>query len=92
MGGFAALVVLGLLRLLPPLFARRRWSGWLEDRLVLALVLAVVSLSSVFGLALMAAGLALLAFGLIVAHDSGNSPDGPAAGGGESDDERLTRS
>ena len=91
-GGFAALVVLGLLRLLPPLFARRRWSGWLEDRLVLALVLAVVSLSSVFGLALMAAGLALLAFGLIVAHDSGNSPDGPAAGGGESDDERLTRS
>ena len=89
-GAFAALVVLGLLRLLPPLLARRRWTGWLEDRLVLALALAAASLSSVFGLALMAAGLALLAFGLIAAHDPGHAPGEPATGGA-GDDQRLTR-
>ena len=84
-GGFAALVLLGLLRLLPRLFADAKWSGWLEDRLVLALALAAASLTSVFGLALMAAGLALLAFGLIAAHEAAAAPvesvvDGDGAG------------
>ena len=90
-GGFVALVLLGLLRLLPPLFAGAKWSGWLEDRLVLALVLAAASLTSVFGLALMAGSLALLAFGLIAAHEAHNAPVEPATGG-ESAAEQLTRS
>ena len=83
-------MLLGLLRLLPRLFADAKWSGWLEDRLVLALGLAAASLSSVFGLALMAAGLALLAFGLIAAHEAHNAPGDPVTGG-EGEDERLTR-
>ena len=90
-GGFVALVLLGLLRLLPPLFVGAKWSGWLEDRLVLALVLAAASLTSVFGLALMAGSLALLAFGLIAAHEAHNAPVEPATGG-ESAAEQLTRS
>lgn len=90
-GGFSALVLLGLLRLLPSLFARRRWAGWLEDRLVLGLALAGASMSSVFGLALMAGSLALLAFGLIAAHDAGQSPGEPIADAA-GEDERLTRS
>lgn len=89
-GGFMAIVLLGLLRLLPSLFAKARWAGWLEDRLVLGLVLAAASLTSVFGLALMAGGLALLAFGLIAAHEEHNPPVEPGTGG-ESADERLTR-
>ena len=80
-GGFIALVLLGLLRLLPRLFAGAEWSGWLEDRLVLALALAAASLTSVFGLTLMAAGLALLVFGLIAAHDAPNAPGDPVADG-----------
>jgi hypothetical protein len=92
-GAFAALVLLGLLRLLPSLFVGARWSGWLEDRLVLGLALAAASLSSVFGLALMAASLALLAFGLITAHELRNDPVAPATGGeAEGAAERLTRS
>ncbi|WP_195908588.1 hypothetical protein [Novosphingobium sp. Gsoil 351] len=89
-GGFVALVLLGLLRLLPALFAEANWSGWLEDRLVLGLALAAASLSSVFGLALMAAILALLIFALAMAHEARNTP-GEAPGDGESADERLTR-
>jgi hypothetical protein len=89
-GGFTALVVIGLLRLLPPLLARRRWAGWLEDRLVLALALAAASLTSVFGLALMAGAMALLGLGLIAAHDATDAPGAPASGG-EGDGERLTR-
>ena len=80
-GVFAALVLLGLLRLLPRLFAGATWSGWLEDRLVLALALAAASLTSVFGLALMAAGLALLAFGVIAAHEAGPATGEPVADG-----------
>ncbi len=90
-GGFVALVLLGLLRLLPPLFAGAKWSGWLEDRLVLAMVLAVASLTSVFGLALMGASLALLAFGLIAAHEARNAQVEPTTEG-ESAAEQLTRS
>ena len=93
-GGFAALVLLGLLRLLPPLFAGAKWSGWLEDRLVLGFALAAASLSSVFGLALMAASLALLAFGLIAAHEARTRPGEPSTGGqppAGGEDERLTR-
>ena len=90
-GGFVALVLVGLLRLLPPLFAGAKWSGWLEDRLVLALVLGAASLTSVFGLALMGASLALLAFGLIAAHEAHNAPVEPATGS-EGAAERLTRS
>ena len=80
-GGFMAIVLLGLLRLLARLFAGAKWSGWLEDRLVLALVLAAASLTSVFGLALMAAGLALLAFGLIAAQDPATARGEPVADG-----------
>ncbi|MDP3674205.1 MAG: hypothetical protein Q8R44_03800 [Novosphingobium sp.] len=90
-GGFCALVVLGLLRLLPPLLTGRRWAGWLEDRLVLALAFAAASLSSVFGLALMAGGLALFAIGLAAAHEATEAP-GPSTPGGEGEAERLTRS
>ena len=90
-GGFVALVLLGLLRLLPPLLAGAKWSGWLEDRMVLGLVLAAASLTSVFGLALMAGSLALLAFGLIAAHEAHYAPVEPASGG-ESAAEQLTRS
>lgn len=90
-GAFATLVVLGLLRLLPALFPEARWAGWFEDRLVLALALAAVSLSSVFGLALLAAGLALLAFGLIVAHEAPGAAREPAPDE-EIVPERLTRS
>ena len=88
-GGFAALVVIGLLRLLPRLFVGAKWSGWFEDRLVLALGLAAASLSSVFGLALMATGLALLVFGLIAAHETQTAPgDPPSAGEPENQTER----
>ena len=80
-GVFAALVLLGLLRLLPRLFAGAKWAGWLEDRLVLALALAAASLTAVFGLALMASGLALLAFGLIAAHEAAIAPGEPVADG-----------
>jgi hypothetical protein len=80
-GGFATLVVIGLLRLLPRLFVGAKWSGWFEDRLVLALALAAASLSSVFGLALMAGGLALLAFGLIAAHEAQTAPGDAPPGG-----------
>ena len=90
-GGFTGLVVLGLLRLLPSLFPDAAWSGWLEDRLVLALLLATASLTAVFGLALMGAGLALLAFGLIAAHEARATPGEPVPAGDPSD-ERLTRS
>lgn len=93
-GGFAALVLLGLLRLLPALLAGAKSSGWLEDRLVLGLALAAASLSSVFGLALMAAALALLAFGMIAAHEAQAAPRAPGelVSEGEGADERLTRS
>ena len=88
-GGFVALVVIGLLRLLPRLFVGAKWLGWFEDRLVLALALAAASLSSVFGLALMATGLALLVFGLIAAHEAQTAPgDPPSAGEPENQTER----
>lgn len=89
-GGFSVLVVIGLLRLLPPLVAERRWAGWLQDRLVLALAFAAASLSSVFGLALMAAGLALFAVGIAAAHDATEAAgQSPSDSKGEA--ERLTR-
>ena len=93
-GGFTALIMLGLLRLLPSLFADAPWSGWLEDRLVLALVLAAASLTSVFGFALMGGCLALLAFGLVAAHEApaARRASGERVTEGESADERLTRS
>ena len=84
-GGFVALVLLGLLRLLPRLFASVEWSGWLEDRLVLAIALAAASLTSVFGLALMSASLALLAFGLIAAHGTVTAPGKPVVDGDGAD-------
>lgn len=90
-GGFSAIILLGLVRLLPALPARRRWAGWLEDRLVLGLLLAAASLSSVFGLSLMAGNLALLAFGLIAAHDPAVAL-GQADGDAGDKDDRLTRS
>jgi hypothetical protein len=47
----------------------RRWAPWFEDRLIAAAVLVAASLSEVFGLALIAAGLVLLAVTLAAAHD-----------------------
>jgi hypothetical protein len=44
----------------------------------------------VFGLALMAGGLALLAFGLIAAHEAQTAPGDPPSGE-DGADERLTR-
>ncbi|MET0178972.1 MAG: hypothetical protein ABW194_00630, partial [Novosphingobium sp.] len=70
---FVALVPFGLLRLIPQVFAMRRWAPWFEDRLLAAAALAAASVSEVFGLALVAAGLVLLAVALAAAHD------GPAA-------------
>ena len=92
-GGFTALVLVGLARLLPSLFADAPWSGWLEDRLIFAMVLAGASLTSVFGLALMSASLALLAFGLIAAHEAqpGTRTPGEPVTEGDAADERLTR-
>lgn len=90
-GGFSAIVLIGLVRLLPVLLARRRWAGWLADRLVLGLLLAGASLTSVFGLSLMAGSLALLAFGLIAAHEPGAARPQPGADAADGDD-RLTRS
>jgi hypothetical protein len=65
---FAALVPFGLLRLIPAVFPGRRWSAWFADRFAVAVALFAASLSEVFGLALMAAGLGLLAFALVAAH------------------------
>ena len=87
--GFVALVLLGLLRLIPPLFAERRWAAWFEDRLVLGFGLAAASLSEVFALAVMAAALGLLAFALVAAHDR-KALDEDAESGGSASAKRLT--
>jgi hypothetical protein len=76
---FVALVPFGLLRLIPQVFAVRRWAPWFEDRLVAAVALAAASLSEVFGLALVAAGLVLLAAALAAAHDGPAAPHLPTA-------------
>jgi hypothetical protein len=89
-GGFTAIVLLGVLRLLAALFPRTKRAGWLEDRLVLGLALAAASLSGIFGVALMAAVLALLVFGLIAAHEAHVAPE-DAVIDGEAGAERLTR-
>ena len=68
--GFAALAFVGLLRLIPRAFARRRWAAWFDDRLLASLVLGAASLSSVFDLALMAGGLVLLAVALAATYES----------------------
>ncbi|HUQ12858.1 MAG TPA: hypothetical protein VM055_01105 [Novosphingobium sp.] len=81
-GAFAALTTFGLLRLVPRAFARRRWASWFDDRLLASLALAAASLSEVFDLALMAAGLILLAGALAAAHD-GTASEEPSP-------ERLT--
>ena len=86
---FSAIVLLGLLRLIPPLFAGRRWAAWFDDRLVLGLLLAGASFSQVFGLAVMAAALGLLAFALVAAHGRATPEPSPESGGPASS-ERLT--
>jgi hypothetical protein len=86
---FAAIVLLGLLRLIPPLFAGRRWAAWFDDRLVLGLLLAGASFSQVFGLAVMAAAVGLLAFALVAAHGRATPEPSPESGGPASS-ERLT--
>jgi hypothetical protein len=87
--GFAAVVLLGLLRLIPALFGERRWALWFEDRLVLGLVLAAASFSEVFGLAVMAGAVGLLAFALVAAHGRATPGQGAETGGPPSS-ERLT--
>ena len=71
---FAALAFVGLLRLIPRAFARRRWAAWFDDRLLASLVLGAASLSSVFDLALMAGGLVLLAAALAATYGSAAEP------------------
>lgn len=71
---FAALAFVGLLRLIPRAFARRRWAAWFDDRLLASLVLGAASLSSVFDLALMAGGLVLLAVALAATYESAAEP------------------
>ena len=85
--GFVVFVLIALIRLIPPLFAARRWAAWFEDRLLLALALAAASLSQVFDLALMAGSLVLLVVMLVAAHDFA-TPDEDPAGDGAAD--RLT--
>jgi len=80
-GWFAALAFVGLLRLIPRAFARRRWAAWFDDRLLASLALAAASFSSVFDLALMAGGLVLLAVALAATYDGSDEPgdeSGPA--------------
>jgi hypothetical protein len=86
--GFAILVLLGLLRLVARVFARRRWAGWFEDRLVLALGLAGASTSAVFPLAVMFAGLGLLVFALAMSGDRSAGESGEVAG--QAPPDRLT--
>ncbi|MET0179762.1 MAG: hypothetical protein ABW194_04690 [Novosphingobium sp.] len=76
---FVALVPFGLLRLIPQVFAMRRWARWFEDRLIVAAGLAAASLSEVFGLALVAAGAVLLTVILAAAHDGPGAPRLPTA-------------
>ena len=74
---FAALAFVGLLRLIPRAFSRRRWAAWFGDRLLASLALGAASLSGVFDLALMAGGLVLLAVALAATYEgSGEAVDG----------------
>ncbi len=78
---FAALMFVGLLRLIPRAFPRRRWAAWFDDRLLACLALAFASFSSVFDLALMAGGLVLLAVALAATYQSAPEPgDGTGTG------------
>ena len=79
-----------MLRLTAKIFAERRWKGWFEDRLILAIALAGASLSVVFDIALMAAVLGVLAFALAVLHDGHGAPAEPEPAQ-ERDSDRLTR-
>jgi len=63
---FVALTLFGLLRLLPRLFAERRWAPWFEDRFITALLLAIASSTAVFAPALMAAALLMIAMAMAV--------------------------
>ena len=82
--GFAPVVLIGLLRLLPRGVAAG-WTAWAEDRLVLVLILATLVLGRVLELGLPALVALLLLAGLVLPRDkaSANAP--------QSDADRLTR-
>ncbi|MET0251520.1 MAG: hypothetical protein ABW203_05010 [Novosphingobium sp.] len=61
---FAGLSLFGMLRLIPRIFAGRRWSPWFEDRLVAALFLLVATATHVFATAVMVMTLMLIAFAI----------------------------
>lgn len=65
--GFVALTLFGLLRLVPRIFAERRWAPWFGDRFVLALLLASASATQVFAPAVMAASLFVVVLALVAA-------------------------
>jgi hypothetical protein len=64
---FVALAVFGHLRLLPRLFPARRWAPWIEDRFVVALLLACASATAVFAPALMAGALMMICWAMAAA-------------------------
>ena len=62
--GFGPLMLLGLMRLVPPLLSGRR-AAWLEDRAVLALILAGAGMLGVVRLAVTGWAVCLLIYGII---------------------------
>ncbi|HEY0957942.1 MAG TPA: hypothetical protein VGE05_01565 [Novosphingobium sp.] len=62
---FAPLILLGLIRLLPRTL-ERRWTNWLEDRLLLCLVLAVSAMLGTLDLAIQGLSIALIAAGIFL--------------------------
>jgi hypothetical protein len=65
---FAALVLFGMVRLVPRLFATRRWAVWFDDRFVASLLLVSASASRAFAPAMMAASLLMIAFAMVSAQ------------------------
>lgn len=72
---FAPAVLIGLVRLLPRAFDRG-WAVWLEDRLLLCLLLAMMAVGGVIGLGVPALVLLLLLAGLVLTRRDPGSEQG----------------